>query len=339
MLRLVRTVAGALALVASGEAACQAPPAPNLPAPSTDPLHIDFSGDPVLRLARHQTPPDQFRAVVGTAVERHPGTLEAEASTAEARAVVSEAYERRLPSVDLTVQNYQVLARQFSNDPNNIIERTRAHARTDAQLSITQNIFDFGASANRVSAAGARLRSAAADAEASADNIALTTIAAWYDVFAYRALVGLTENFVANQQELRAAVEERIRQGVSAPGDTARVESYLASAQTRLASFRRLMANAEARFTQLTGAPPPPSLERAPVAELPAMSKDAAALAAMSAPQPRAAQAGADAARREAKAIKADRMPQISVGLDAGRYGVFENTQDYDVRGRVTYRQ
>jgi adhesin transport system outer membrane protein len=347
IMKSLRAAGGALALVAGAAALCQtpAPPAqaptatPSLPAPSTDPLHIDFSGDPVLRLARHQTPPDQFRAVVGTAVERHPGTLEAEASTAEARAVVSEAYERRLPSVDLTVQNYQVLARQFSNDPNNIIERTRAHARTDAQLSITQNIFDFGASADRVAAAGARLRAAAADAEASADNIALTTIAAWYDVFAYRALVGLTENFVANQQELRAAVEERVRQGVSAPGDTARVESYLASAQTRLASFRRLMANAEARFTQLTGAPPPPSLERAPVAELPAMSKDAAALAAMSAPQPRAAQAGADAARQEAKAIRADRMPQISVGIDAGRYGVFENTQDYDVRGRVTYRQ
>ncbi|HEY0311190.1 MAG TPA: TolC family protein [Allosphingosinicella sp.] len=315
------------------------PASPRLPAPSADPLHIDFSADPVLRLSRRQTPSDEFRALVDGAVERHPGTLEAEATTSEARAVVSEAYERRLPSVDLTVQNYQVLARQFSNDPNNIIERTRAHARTDAQLSITQNIFDFGASANRVSAAGARLRSAAADAEASADNIALTTIAAWYDVFAYRALVGLTENFVANQQELRAAVEERIRQGVSAPGDTARVESYLASAQTRLASFRRLLSNAEARFTQLTGAPPPANLDRAPVAELPAMSRDAASLAAMSAPQPRAAQAAADSARQEARATRADRMPQISVGLDAGRYGVFENTQDYDVRGRVTYRQ
>jgi adhesin transport system outer membrane protein len=340
MSKVLRTVAVALALVAGGAAVGQPQGAgPNLPAPSADPLHIDFATDPVLRLARRQATPEEFRALVGRAVERHPGTLEAEAATAEARAVVSEAYERRLPSIDLTVQNYQVLARQFSNDPNNIIERTRAHARTDAQLTITQNIFDFGASASRVASAGARLRAAAAEAEASADNIALTTIAAWYDVFAYRALVGLTDNFVHNQEELRAAVEERIRQGVSAPGDTARVDSYLASARTRLAGFRRLLANAEARYTQLTGAPPPASLERAPVAVLPAISRDAASLAAMSAAQPRAAQAGADAARQEAKAAKADRMPQIGVGLDAGRYGVFENTRDYDVRARVTYRQ
>src|SRR3954469_2094009 len=106
MSSILRTFAGALAVAAGGAALCQTPPAPplpaptlappSLPAPSADPLHIDFSRDPVLRLSQRQTPPDQFRAVVGTAVERHPGTLEAEASTAEARAVVSEAWERRL---------------------------------------------------------------------------------------------------------------------------------------------------------------------------------------------------------------------------------------------------
>ncbi|MEA3038461.1 MAG: outer membrane protein adhesin transport system, partial [Sphingomonadales bacterium] len=157
--------------------------------------------------------------------------------------------------------------------------------------------------------------------------------------FAYRALVGLTEDFVRNQEELRAAVEERIRQGVSAPGDTARVDSYLASAQTRLAGFRRQLANAEARYTELVGTPPPANLQRAPVAELPNITRDAASLKAMSGPQSRSAQAQADSARQEARATKADRFPQIGVGIDAGRYGVFENATDYDIRGRITMRQ
>ena len=87
------------------------------------------------------------------------------------------------------------------------------------------------------------------------------------------------------------------------------------------------------------GAPPPAQLERAPVATLPAMTKDAASLAAMSAPQPRAAQALADASRQEARALRADRMPQVGASLDANRYGVFENSTDYDIRGRFTLRQ
>jgi adhesin transport system outer membrane protein len=337
----LRTLALAVPLACAQLASAQTPPAPRpaLPEPVRDPLRLDFSSDPILRLARSQASPTQFRSTVAAAVERHPATQEAEATAGEARAVVSEANERRLPSIDLSVSSYRVLAREFSNDPNNIIERARPPSRTDATLSVQQTLFDFGASANRVASAGARLRAAGAEAEASADRVALNTIATWYDVFAFRALVDISESFVANEQELRAAVAERIRQGVSAEGDTARVESYLASAQTRLARFRRALAGAEARFTQLIGAAPPANLERAPVPAMPLVSKDAAALAAMSSPAARSAQAVADSARHEARAAKADRLPQVSAGIDAGRYGVFENATDYDVRGRVTMRQ
>ncbi|HEX4738466.1 MAG TPA: TolC family protein [Allosphingosinicella sp.] len=347
MSKFLRALSCALAFSASAAALCQtpAPPAasptapPTLPPPSTNPLGIDLAADPILRLARFQASPEQFRSLVDAAVEHHPGTLEAEANTAEARSVVSEANERRLPSIDLSVSSNHSISRRFGALTEDIIERSQPRDRTDATLTVAQTLFDFGAGADRVAAAGARLRAAAANAEANADQIALDSIAAWYDVFAYRALVGLSEAFVKNQEELRAAVEERIRQGVSAPGDTARVDSYLASAQTRLAEFRRQRANAEARFTELMGEPPPAQLERAPVATLPAMTKDAAALAAMSAPQPRAAQALADATRREAKASRADRLPQIGASVDANRYGVIENNTDYDIRGRLTLRQ
>src|SRR4051812_6544601 len=344
MARSLRALSCALAIVAGSVGLCPASPAPpppapaapaapTLPPPSTDPLGVDLSTDPILRLARSQAPPEQFRSMVGAAVEHHPGTLEAEAQTAEARSVVSEANERRLPSVDLSINSTHSISRRFGTLTKNVIERSQPGDRTDATLSINQTLFDFGAGANRVSAAGARLRAAAADAEANADNIALNSVAAWYDVFAYRALVGLSEAFVKNQEELRAAVEERIRQGVSAPGDTVRVDSYLASAETRLAGFRRQLANAEARFTELMGEPPPARLERAPVAQLSAMTRDAASLAAMSGAQPRAAQAIADAARKDAQAVRADRLPQIGAALDANRYGVFENSTDYDIRG------
>src|SRR4051812_773971 len=340
MLKVLRVMALALPLCTGGAALCQAiaqpGAAPSLPPPSTDPMKIDFATDPVLRLSRSQVSPEFFRGTIEAAVERHPSTQEAAALTSEARYVVDEANERRKPSIDMSVTSYKVIARKFSNDPQNIIERSRPDQRTDATLSVSQTIFDFGAGADRVLAAGARLRAAAADAEANADQVALSSIAAWYDVFAYRALVGLTEDFVRNQEELHAAVEERIRQGVSAPGDTARVESYLASAQTRLAGFRRQLANAEARYTELVGTPPPPNLQRAPVAELPNISRDAASLKAMSGPQSRSAQAQADSARQEARATRADRFPQVGVGIDAGRYGVFENATDYDIRGRIT---
>jgi adhesin transport system outer membrane protein len=331
-----------LSLLAAGATHAQlaAPsPIPSLPTPGPDPMRIDPAKDPILRLARSQASREAFRAVVASAVARHPGTRESAAMTEEARQVVAEARERQFPSVDLSVSSYRVIAREFSNDPNNIIERSRAPQRTDALVSVSETLFDWGAGAFRELSAGARLRAAAAEAEVAADRTALGAVAAWYDVFAYRALVSLAETFIANQQDLRAAVELRITQGVSAPGDAAQVETYIASAQRRLAIYRRLLANAEARFTELTGDPPPANLERAPPPGAAAMTRDRASLEAMSTPAARSAQAQADAARQEAKAIKADRLPQLSGGVDAGRYGVFETSNDYDVRARVTLRQ
>ena len=315
-----------------------APAQPPLPTPSGLPMTIDFAADPVLRLRLEQAPYDRFRTIVAGAVASHPGTLESAAAEDEARGGLEEAEEARLPTIDLSLTSYRVLSREFSDDPFNIIERSRPRQRTDALANINQTLFDFGATTQRISAAGARLRAAGADLEQAADRVALTAVAAWYDLFAFRALVALSEAFVTSQRDLRAAVEIRIREGVSAEGDLPRIDSYIAQAETRLARFRRQRASAEARFAETTGLPPPAAIERAPIPGPTVTSRDEAALAAGESAAARSARAVADAAARDAQAARADRLPVLSAGIDAGRYGVFENDRDYDIRGRVALR-
>jgi adhesin transport system outer membrane protein len=333
----LRAISLVLALSTGGTALAQKPTA--LPAPSEQPLEVDVNADPILRLSRAQASFAEFRTFVAAAVERHPGTAESVATSEEARAALREARERQLPSGDFSVTGYRVLSREFSDDPDNIVERSRPEQRTDALLSVTQTIFDFGAGDARVAGARASLRGSQADVEGAADRVALAAVASWYDVFGYRALLSLTQSFVASQRELKAAVEERVHEGVSAPGDVARVESYIAQTETRLAQYRRQLSNAEARFTELTGSPPPADIERSPPPATLIPSKDAATLAAETAPTVRAAEAAAEAARKEAKATRADRLGNLSGGIDAGRYGVFENDKDYDVRARISFRQ
>jgi adhesin transport system outer membrane protein len=123
-------------------------------------MEIDFSTDPVLRLRRQNATYEQFQEAVAAAVEQHPGIAEAAATEDEALGVVREARSAMRPTVDLNVTGYRVLAREFSNDPTNIIERSRPAQRTDAILSAQQVVFDFGATARRAAAAGARLRAA-----------------------------------------------------------------------------------------------------------------------------------------------------------------------------------
>ncbi|GGE78089.1 TolC family protein [Sphingomonas prati] len=339
---LLLALAGTALLPDRALAAVPTPPTPaatDLPAPVGDPMRIDPAADPVLALGRTNGSEDVFRTMIGRAVREAPSSAEATAERDAAVAARGQARAGLFPYVDVSGTSYRAIARNFSNDINNIVERSRAAGRTDATVNIQQTVLDFGATSIRIAAAGARLRAAAAGIDASADQVALGAIGAWYDVFVYRALVRLGAAFAQSQRDLRVAVEQRVKEGVSAPGDVARVESYIASADVRLAGYRRSQANAEARFTELLREPPPAQLPRAPLLDRTELSRDYVGKAALATPTVRLATAQADAARQDARAARADTLPVLTAGVQAGRYGVLENPDDYDVRGVMTIRK
>ena len=318
----------------------QATPLPKaiLPRPSGDPMAIDLDTDPLIAIERETAEVDLFQSLMATAIKNSPAINEAEARADEADAARDLARAAQLPSGDVSFSSARTLARDFSSDPNNIIERSRRRQRTDAIASIQQPLLDFGATALRSSAAKSRITAATARVDATMADVGLRAVASWYDVFAFRALSELSEGFAADQAKLGEAVEARIEQGLSPRGDRARVASFMASADSQLARLRRSLAGAEARFGEVFGTPAPPNLRRAPYPNLPTLSRDAAELRAVGSASVRAAEADATAGQREAKAARADILPTVTAGIDAGRYGVFETDNDYDIRARLTLR-
>ncbi|MGI4732981.1 MAG: TolC family protein [Janthinobacterium lividum] len=307
-----------------------------LPVPSADPMRIDPATDPVLQLARAQASVTEFQAVIGAAVLRAPSLDEAIAQREEAQGVRNEAVSRRAPVADFSLTSFKNISRAFSNDPNNILERSRPDRRTDGTAHIQMPFVDFGANTQRIAAGESRLEAAAAGVEDTGNQLALRAVGAWYNVYGYRALVRLGEAFAVSQRDLRARIEQRVAQGAAAPGDVAQVDSYIASSDSQLADFRRSLANAEAQYATFIGTPAPASLGRAPVPDLHGIVAATAAGDGAKLPAVRAAKLSADAATRDVKALYADRLPQLSGAIDAGRYGVIETARDYDVRGTLT---
>ncbi len=304
--------------------------------PSGDPLHIDAGSDPILRLARAQTSIDTFARAIGAAVTRNPSLDEASAQVDEAREARGEARARQLPTADLSISTFQVIDRAFSNDPGNVLERSRPRARTDGLVRVQQPVIDFGASNARIRAAQARLEGAQASVEDTATRLALQAVSAWYNVYGYRALVRLSEAFADSQRELRGSIELRIRQGAAAAGDIAQVDSYIASSAAQLADFRRQLASAEAQYVAVIGGPAPADLSRAPLPALGGITAATLSGETDRLPLVRAARLGVQAARADVRALQGDRLPQLSAGIDAGRYGIIETSRDYDIRGSLT---
>lgn len=312
-------------LQAEGEAA--------LPEPAARPLAIDFSRDPVLALADATADSGTFRTIVISALEESPVEREALAREDAAAAGVGEARSGYLPTIDLGVSAFQTLERNFSNDPFNLIERSRPRERVDFTFSVSQPLIDFGRTDGRVASAAAQLRAAGFEREARTGEVAGNMVIAWTQVFGYQALVRLVEGFIAGQDGLDEAVETRIERGVSAEGDRTRVDSLRSQAQVQLAQIRRQLASAEARFEQLSGFAPPSRLLRPPLLDATRFTRDYAIFAAGSAPAVRGAEAIAEAREEDARAAEADKFPLVSARLENGRYGIFERGRDdYDTR-------
>lgn len=341
-------IAAARPVVAAPLLAPAAPPIPTLitataprllPAPVADPLRIDLAADPVLALGRSDGSADLFRMMIAQAVQAAPASLEARAEGQVAVAARGQARSALFPTIDLGATGYRTLARDFTSDPNTIVERSRGQGRTDATLNVQQTVVDFGATSIRIAAAGGRLRAAAAAIDATADQVALRAIATWYDLFVARALVRLSAGFAETQADLRRAIAVRVSEGVAAQGDVARVDSFVAGANVRAAGYARAQADAEARFAQLLRLPAPDRLVRAPILDARAISRDYAAFAALATPAVLSVGAQADAARDDARAARRDLLPTVVAGVQAGRYGFLEDLPAYDVRGVLTVRQ
>ncbi|UVI40869.1 TolC family protein [Qipengyuania spongiae] len=320
--------------VSSGQGIAQ------LPAPSALPLAVDPANDPVLRTAFDAAPREEFLNLVRNAVARHPALDETAGFAQEARYALYQQEAALAPSAEVNIIGFQVVDRQFAGESiDNIVERTRPDRRFDTLATVNQLVTDFGATSNRVHAAGARLRASALGVDSAAEQIALNTIATWYDVYSLRTILAITRAYRTDQAQARSAIEERIQQGAAAEVDAALVENSIAQLDIRAARFQQQLDSAEARFRELTGAEPPPGLIRAPeLGEVPA-SVEIVRAEAEETPEVRAARLQALAAEFDAKATERDLLPSIGVSLNAGRYGLIEERRDYDVVARITLRQ
>lgn len=324
-----------VALALPGAAMAQA----HLPATGARPLEIDFSSDPVLALGARHAPLSQLRSAVLQVLASNPLMAEARARQDEASAVIDEARDRIGPSATASVQSYRVIARKFdTGDTGNLVERTRPLQRTDALLQIEQRVFDFGASSARLRSAEARAQAAGADAVRTRSTLTLEFISTWYEVTSYRALIEVIDAFLASERDLREAVRRRIAAGASAEIERTQMDALFAAANARRARAVRSLGIAEAQFRAQSGSPPAPGLQRPPTINAATAAAGFLDGDARSSPQVRGAEALAKAAQAEARAARADRLPSITTGVDAGRYGVLEQQPDYDIRARVTLR-
>lgn len=309
-----------------------------LPVPSGAPQDIAPATDPLISLMRQTDGGEMFRDAIAGAAMQHPRVKEAVAAQREARGVRMEARSAYFPRIDLNLFSDHSVTSDFHTDRDTVIERSRPQSRTDAQIAGEQLVTDFGATSNRVAAAGAREKATEADVRRIASDVALRAIAAYYDVLAYQALVDIGQAYVDRHRDILGKARARFQQGYGSDGDVARAEAYAADAENRVTQFERQLAAARARYIEAAGNEPPLRLARPATPGVVAGTYEELLAASAAIPRVEAEKTRADGARREWRAARSDELPRLSAMLDATQYDILESHHDYDVRGRIVFR-
>ena len=94
---------------------------------------------------------DSFVIEVGEAVSAHPEYLSSLDSLKAAGANLKTSKSNLLPQIRLIIDSNNLLDKSFEDGSNNLFEKSQSDHKTDAKITVSQLLYDFGATKNDIS--------------------------------------------------------------------------------------------------------------------------------------------------------------------------------------------
>src|SRR5262245_25117096 len=139
--------------------------------------------------------------------------------------------------------------------------------RREAELTVSQTIFDWGASWFDLRRSSERAGGATHQVANAAETVALRVGQAYLEVLRLRGQVTLAEENVAVHERTVQQVQTLVERGAGRRSDLQQAQGRLALAQSQLTQARGQLAQSEAGYRHLVGANPGDLRRPAPFAE------------------------------------------------------------------------
>lgn len=177
--------------------------------------------------------------------------------------------------------------------------------------TISQLIYDGGASEARETAARARVIGGVSGRLDAGSRAALSAVEAWAGVATARALLQVSESSLISLEATTAQIEERSAAGLGSGVDALTARSRLANERAAVVAARAEVTRVEAIFIEVFGHAPSPSLA------LPPQAPRVPEAGVEGSPMLRSVEAEVLAAKADYSAALAGRVPSLSVTVSA----------------------
>lgn len=255
---------------------------------------------------------------VSLALMRFPEVLTARANRDAEAQTIGQARSLFLPSADVSLGQ----GRERSDNPFTRSQGggQRSLDRTEAQLTVSQLLFDGGAASSVLKRARSRTESATGQLLNVSETVAFRTAQSFLEVMRLREVLAISEQSVEAHRRTLEQVSSRARGGISPLSDQRQAEARLALAQSSSVQARSQLEQAEAEYRRLTGRAPGQLVAGdSPIKVLPATVRAALDDAIARHPSVRAAQEAVEAANADVEAARARYAPRVTFDLGASR--------------------
>ena len=279
-----------------------------------------------------------FKQRVGRAIAEHPEFKSSQASLKAAYAKLRVSQSSLLPQIKVMLDSNNAISRKYKDEASNIVERSRADHKTNVSFTISQLLYDFGASGFEVSRSESLTKASRAQLSNTILELLYLSIRSYVDVASYANFESVVEGSYKRHQAIKARIQTRVESGMSAGRELSRANSREAEAYAKLVSVRQNLGMSIAKFRIYF---PDGKL---PV-KIPTYPYDLSYLNVMDSKQimyknnPQVLEANERflASKYNTKNVRASTLPRLDLELKKEHYNVTEESDEFDLYSGVNF--
>ena len=273
-----------------------------------------------------------FIEQVSNAVSDHPEYLSSLDSLRAAGASLKGTKSNLLPQISLIIDSNNQLDKNFEDGSNNLFEKSRSDHKTDATITVSQLLYDFGATNNDISKSEALFDAKRAELSSTILDLIYRSVISYINVAAYTIFTNTINDSYERHTAIKERIEQKVEGGLSAPRELSRAQARQAEAYAKLITVRQNLSKAISEYRIYFPINPLPEKLPPEILELQFRTTDTSRnLMMQNNPSVLRAISALEASVFNAKKVKGESLPRLDLEIRGSQYNLSEQSDEYDV--------
>ena len=273
-----------------------------------------------------------FLQQVSDAVSEHPEYLSSLDSLRAAGASLKGTKSNLLPQIRLIIDSNNQLDKSFEDGSNNLFEKSRSDHKTDATITVSQLLYDFGATSNDISKSEALFDAKRAELSSTILDLIYRSVISYINVAAYTIFTNTINDSYERHTAIKERIEQKVEGGLSAPRELSRAQARQAEAYAKLITVRQNLSKAISEYRIYFPINPLPEKLPPEILELQFRTRDTSrSLMMKNNPSVLRAISALEASVFNAKKVKGESLPRLDLEIRGSQYNLSEQSDEYDV--------